>query len=60
MVIAVLHMVFLKSNSTDIKVYNSNWWKSMNGTFSDENLKATFKDIETLEVMQFWEVAYRT
>ena len=55
-----MHMVFLKSNSTDIKVYNSNWWKSMNGTFSDENLKATFKDIETLEDMEVWEVAYRT
>ena len=55
-----VHPLFFKYKAAASKADNRNWWQAMNGPFANEYWKDDFNYIETLEVMEAWEVVDRT
>ena len=54
-----VHPLFLKAKAEASKAGNPNWWEAMKSPLADEYLKATVKEIETLEKMDCWDVVDR-
>ena len=51
-----VHPLFLKAKAAVRKEDNPTWWEAIHGPFADENWKVAITEVETLEVMNAWEV----